>query len=176
MIFLRIGFLATYFLIERYGRREGIRSIGVGIMFVAGFVTLLQLVLAYDGAPPTAELSSALSLALGHASRPAFASLLAYGVSQTINVYLYIYLKERMQVWRGAIWIRANIANALAQVVDSAIFFTVAFWGVVAPSNVWDIVITGFVIKVVYMMLASPLLYFNHVEEDGSGYVSVTVQ
>lgn len=168
-------FLATYFLIERYGRREGIRSIGIGIMFVVGFTIFLQLVVGLDSAPGANAFGNALSAALNPASRLAFASLLAYAVSQYLNVQLYSYLKEHMEAIRGAIWIRANISNMLAQAVDSAIFFTVAFWGVVPPGNIWEVLLTGFVIKVVYILLASPLLYFNHIEEEAGGYVSVTV-
>ena len=55
--------------------------------------------------------------------------------------------------------------------LDSTVFFFVAFWGVVAPENIWDIILTGYLIKVFYMMLVSPLLFFNRVEEEeGAGY------
>ena len=61
--------------------------------------------------------------------------------------------------------------------MDSIVFFTVAFWGVVLPANFLDIVLTGLTIKIVYMMLASPLLYLNKVEEEeGKEYSTVVVR
>ena len=174
-IFYASVFLATYFLIERYGRREGIRSIGIGILGVVFFSAFLLLTVMYVGSPSTAALNEAMATAFAPLSRLAIASLLGYAISQTFNVYFYLYLKERMG--RGRLWLRANICNIAAQALDSVIFFTVAFWGVVAPANILDILLTGFAVKVVFMMLASPLLYLNTMEEDGeSGYTSVTLR
>ena len=173
-IFYASVFLATYFMIERYGKREGIRSIWIGVIFVFFFAVLTQLAIAFVGSPSTAALNNALSTAFSGSLRLAFASLFAYIFSQSFNVYLYIQLKERFAHWQ--VWVRANVANAAAQIVDSIAFFIIAFWGVVAPSNVWDVLITGYVVKVVYMMLASPLLYVNNVEEEVEEAVFTTVK
>ncbi len=174
-IFYASVFLATYFLIERYGKREGIRSIWIGLVGVLLFSILLWLTTLYIPSASTAVLSAALETAFAPLSRLAFASVLAYIISQTLNVYLYIYLKQKFN--GGKLWLRANLANLAAQAVDSVIFFTVAFWGVIAPTNIHDVIITGFVIKVLFMMVASPLLYLNTIEEDHeSEYTSLTVR
>ena len=174
-VFYASIFLATYFLIERYGRREGIRSIWVGIGGLLFFSVLVQLTLFLTSAPSTTGFSDALSVALSPVSRLALASLLGYVAGQTVNVYLYVRLKERFAGKR--LWLRANISNAAAQAVDSAIFFMVAFWGVITPDNLTELVLTGFVIKVVFMMAAAPLLYLNRIEEEeGDGYASLTLR
>lgn len=162
-IFYASVFLATYFLIERYGKREGIRSIWIGILCVVCFSVLLYISIALQGASSTATLSGALTIAFSSSAWIAMASLIAYAISQVINVYLYIYLKSAFA--NRHIWLRANACNALAQIADSIIFFTIAFWGVVAPSNIGEIMITGYVIKVVFMMIASTTLYYNEFEE-----------
>lgn len=163
-IFYASVFLATYFLIERYGKREGVRSIWIGIIAVVFFSVLARITTVLFGSASTDGLNAAISLTFAPVLRLAFASLLAYALSQSFNIYLYIYLKEQ---WRGArLWLRANISNILAQVVDSTVFFTVAFAGVVPLASVWEVLATGFVIKVVFMMLASPLLYLNTIEQE----------
>jgi uncharacterized integral membrane protein (TIGR00697 family) len=175
-IFYASVFLATYFIIERYGRREGVYSMWVGIAAVMFFSAFISLTVALIGAPDTGPISNALSVAYAPVSRLALASLCAYVLSQSLNVYLYLRLKDRM---RGKyLWVRANVANFVAQILDSAIFFTVAFWGTVSPVNIWDILLTGFVIKVVFMLLTSPLLYLNTLEEfdDGSGSVAIVLR
>jgi len=171
-IFYASIFLATYFLIERYGKREGIRSIWIGVIGVVFFSVLLGLALLYASSPSTVTLSEALTTAFAPFSRLALASLVGYAASQTLNVYLYLYLKQRFN--NGRLWLRANIANASAQLLDSLIFFTVAFWGIVPLANVQEVMVTGFVIKVVFMMAAAPLLYMNRVEEgEDAGYASI---
>src|SRR3989344_1683404 len=174
-IFYASVFLATYFLIERYGRREGIRSIFIGIVAVVFFSLLARVTSALIGSGATAQLDDALSVAFDPLLRLTFASLLAYAISQSCNVYLYIYLKERLQ---GAhVWLRANVTNVVAQLLDSTVFFLVAFLGTVPFASVWEVLLTGFVIKVVFMMLASPLLYLNRVEEeDDEGQAIIAIR
>jgi uncharacterized integral membrane protein (TIGR00697 family) len=172
-IFYASVFLATYFLIERYGKLEGLRSIWIGIISVVFFTFLVYLSIALIGSPQTASLNSALSAAFNPVTRIALASLVAYFFSQTVNVYTYTFFKER---WKGAhLWLRANIANAIAQVVDSIIFFTIAFAGTVDRMDVLGILATGFLLKVIYMMCATPLLYLNKMEEEEAGHTTTIV-
>jgi uncharacterized integral membrane protein (TIGR00697 family) len=174
-IFYASVFLATYFLIERYGRREGIRSIWIGVIAVVFFSLLARLTSALTGSGATAELDAALSVAFDPLLRLTFASLLAYAISQTCNVYLYIYLKERLKGAR--VWLRANATNIVAQLIDSTVFFLVAFLGTVPFANVWEVLLTGFVIKVIFMLAAAPLLYLNRVEEeDGEGQAVIAIR
>ncbi len=166
-------FLATYFLIERYSKREGLRSVWVGVVGIIFFSILLELVIALHGSPATSNLNAVLAVAFAPASRLALASLCGYILAQTLNVYLYIRLKERWGHQR--LWMRANISNVIAQALDSIVFFAIAFWGVVPPGNVGEIILTGFVIKIVFMMIAAPLLYLNRVEEEKDDEYSVVI-
>jgi uncharacterized integral membrane protein (TIGR00697 family) len=173
-IFYASVFLATYFLIERYGRKEGIRSIWIGVICVVFFSILLRISLAFVAAPNTLALGDALSAALSPSLRLAIASLFAYILSQNLNVYLYTYLKELLA--RKYLWLRVNLSNLLAQLVDSLVFFFIAFWGVVAPPDIWGIVLTGYIIKVVFVMCASSTLYLNKIqEEEDKDHSSVTL-
>lgn len=172
-IFYASVFLATYFLIERYGKREGIRSIWIGGIAVLFFTVLARLTTALIGTPETATLSSALDVAFSPLLRITFASLLAYAISQTLNVHLYCYLMERLNGSHR--WLRANATNAAAQFVDSVVFFLIAFAGVVPLREVIEVLLVGFSIKVVFMMVAAPLLRLNRFEEveDDSATIAI---
>jgi hypothetical protein len=167
-------FLATYFLIERYGRRAGMRAVWWGVAAVVSFLALAELSVAFVGSGQTGSFDAALFSIFDRAPRIALASLVAYVASQSLNVYLYAYLKRRLD--GGRLWLRANIANALAQVLDSAVFFSIAFIGVVPPPHVFDIIVTGYVIKTCFIAVAAPLLYFNTVEEEEGDTASVTIR
>lgn len=174
-IFYASAFLATYFLIERFGKREGIRSIWVGALCVTIFTLLVRLSVQLAGSADTDALNQALSIAFNPLPRIAFASITAYIASQSINVYLYIYLRKKMD--NKHLWLRANTSNAVAQAVDSVIFFSLAFFGTSSFANIWDIILTGFSLKVGFMMLAAPLLRLNRIqeEEEEGKYISVTL-
>jgi queuosine precursor transporter len=169
-IFYASIFLASYFLIERMGKREGIISIWISVVGVAFTFIFIQGTVALVGSPETAAYNAALDATYAPLSRLTAASLVGYIISQNFNVHFYAYLKQRL---RGArIWLRANLSNAIAQALDSAIFFTIAFWGVVPPANMIDIILTGFLIKIVFVAATSPLLYLNTVEREDEGDVS----
>lgn len=177
-VFYASIFLATYFLIERYGKREGIRSIWIGVAGVVAFSLLLQVILALTSVGETAAVSNLYSAAFASAPRLAFASLLAYIAAQSFNVFFYTFLKKHLEVGHlRRLWLRVNVSNVFAQAIDSVVFFTIAFWGVVAPGDIWEVLLTGFVIKVGFVMLFSPLLYLNRVEEENyRGYASLTLR
>jgi queuosine precursor transporter len=163
-IFYASVFLATYFLIERYGKREGIHAIWVGTIGMVFFMVLARLSIMFTGSDSTAQFNEALHLSLAPAFRIAVASVIAFLVSQTINVLMYNYLKANME--HIGLWLRANATNLLAQIVDSVIFFTIAFAGVVGEPDLVDVILTGLTIKVLFMAAAAPLLYLNGYEED----------
>src|ERR1700722_12511648 len=112
-IFYASVFLATYFLIERFGRREGIYSIWVGVAAVLFFSIFVQITIALIGSQTTAPLNDALTTVYGSSLRIAFASLVAYMCSQNLNVRLYLLLKKRFH--GRHLWLRANISNAVSQ-------------------------------------------------------------
>jgi queuosine precursor transporter len=175
-VFYAAVFLATYFIIERFGRREGIHSIWVGFIVVLFFSVSVRLVLALSGSDATALLNTALEVALAPVPRLTIASLVAYAVSQTVNVYLYLYLKEEFS--ERYLWLRANVANFLAQLLDSVVFFTIAFWGMLSLPEVMEAIRMGLLIKIVFMAVASPLLYLNkeREERDLAGKVTLTLK
>jgi uncharacterized integral membrane protein (TIGR00697 family) len=69
----------------------------------------------------------AFPIILGQSWRLMLAGIIAYGVSQTLNVLLFSRLRSSMG---KMIAVRAAIAGALSQIVDTLIFITVAFYGV----------------------------------------------
>ncbi len=173
-IFYASVFLATYFLIERYGKREGLRSIWIGTIGVVFFFLLVKVTVALQGSGDTTTLDNALSTAFGPASRVAIASIIAYILSQNLNVRFYIFLKNRLG--SRHLWLRANISNLVAQILDSTIFFLIAFWNVVLPENIVEIIVVSLVLKVAFMMLTAPLLYLNTIEyEESKKSSSITI-
>src|SRR6185295_9085265 len=74
-IFYASVFLATYFLIERYGRREGLYSIWVGVVAVVFFSILARLTALLVGTEMTATLNDAVAIAFSPLPRLALASL-----------------------------------------------------------------------------------------------------
>lgn len=105
-----------------------------------GFVPLilsLLLSLLVLGLPASHEMQperlAAFEMMMSATPRIWLGGILAYGVSQFLNVTIFTRLKAR----EGSrlLWLRAGIASILSQVVDTLIFITVAFYGVFPIAN-----------------------------------------
>ena len=79
------------------------------------------------------ENRDAIQLVLGGTWRIWLGGIVAYGVSQTLNVTIFAALKGR----EGSrlLWLRAGAASVLSQIVDTLLFVTIAFYGVFPIAN-----------------------------------------
>ena len=83
------------------------------------------------------------------------AGIVAYGVSQTLNVTIFSALKGR----EGGrlLWLRAGTASALSQVVDTLLFVGIAFYGVFP---IGQLLLGQMLSKVVLsVVMVPPLIY-----------------
>ena len=84
-----------------------------------------------------------------------FASMAAYAVSQTWDVWMF----HKMGKLTGGKhkWIRNNVSTMTSQLFDTAIFITIAFAGQV-PNLLWMIV-SQYIIKLIIAALDTPFFY-----------------
>jgi uncharacterized integral membrane protein (TIGR00697 family) len=113
---------------ELYGQATANRLVRFG--FIPLIVSMLLLSLVIHVVPPAPFWGDqdAFARLLGQGARMQFAGLCSYGISQTLNVYLF----SKLAGGRGKLLIvRAWIASLLSQVVDTVIFITISFYGTV---------------------------------------------
>ena len=112
---------------ELHGRDVANRLVRFGFIPLITAIALIQIVLALPTDPGMYEpAKQAFPIILSQGARLMFAGIIAYGVSQFLNVYIF----SRLANMKGALLtLRAAIASALSQIVDTAIFITIAFYG-----------------------------------------------
>ncbi len=159
-VFYASVFFATYLLLEHGKREDGERAIWIGVAAVAFFFVLMKGALYLTSIPETAEVSALMDQVLALAPRVAIASVAAYIVAQYANVTLYTawYEPDGGVHW----WLRAMSVMMAAQLIDSLIFFTVAFVGKVPTDVVLQSIIVGYVIKILIGAVSTPLIYESH--------------
>ncbi len=158
-IFYAMVFFAGQLLVEHYGKEEGKKSVWLGLAAVIFFVAIGQLTVRYTGIPEAADASAAIATLFKFTPRLALASMLAYLCAQSINVRLYSYLRGRSI---SRIWLRSLLSTAAGQLVDSGIFFTVAFAGVLPISVFFETMLVGWAVKCALGALSVPFLYSSY--------------
>lgn len=129
------GIFAFLFLViissaiaELFGQERANQLVRFG--FVPLIVSMFLLWIVINKVPPANFWSKqdAFALILGQVMRMQFAGLISYGTSQTLNVYLF----SRIAGGQGkALVLRAWIASLLSQIVDTILFITISFYGVI---------------------------------------------
>jgi len=113
---------------ELHGRQIANRLVLVGFVPLIVSILLSIVVRALPASPEMAPANrDAIQLVLGGTWRIWLGGIIAYGVSQTLNVTIFAALKGR----EGSrlLWLRAAAASVLSQIVDTLLFVTIAFAG-----------------------------------------------
>ena len=89
--------------------------------------------------------------------RIAVASLVAYFISQNIDVTIFTYLKEKFhRQW----WIRNSASTVVSQTLDSFVFFFIAFYGVIPTNQLVTLSVGALGVKVFMSIVDTPFFYY----------------
>ena len=160
-----LTFLASDCYTELYGREAA--QVLVNVAFAMNFL-VLALVWSTILAPAasTSIDPAAFELVLGASTNIVAGSLLAYVVSQNLDVVIFDRLREA--TGGEALWLRNVTSTATSQLVDTVIFVSVAFWIVprtvgIGPrppaAVVVSLVVGQYVLKLLIALLDTPFVY-----------------
>ncbi len=136
---------------ELHGSAVANRLVRYGFIPLILSAILIQLVIALPSASFWNQ-QDAFSGILGQGSRMMVAGLISYGISQTLNVALF----DRLKGGTGnMVWLRGMIAAVASQIVDTGIFLTIAFVGVLP---LMPLLISGVTAKVILSIIMVPPL------------------
>lgn len=140
---------------ELHGRRIANQLVLIGFVPLLASLALTLLVLAVpadEHMPP--ERLAAFNTMMLATPRIWMGGIVAYGISQLLNVTIFSRLKRE---GGKLLWLRAGVAGVLSQIVDTLIFITVAFYGVFPIA---DLLVGQMIAKVVLsIVLVPPLIY-----------------
>jgi hypothetical protein len=114
---------------ELHGRTIANRLVQIGFVPLIASIILAVIVLAVPASPDMEPARrDAFQLMMSGTPRIWLGGIIAYGVSQTLNVTIFSWLKGREG--QSLLWLRAGIASVLSQIVDTLLFVSIAFLGV----------------------------------------------
>lgn len=94
---------------------------------------------------------------LGFTPRLLLASFIAYLIGEFLNSFVLAKLKLRTE--GRLLWLRTISSTIIGQGADSAVFISIAFWGVFPGLAIGQAILSQWLFKVVYETLATPLTY-----------------
>ena len=151
-----LTFLSTGIIGEIWGKQEANDCVKIGIIVQLIFLALGYLSLAIPPQEASESLQQSLTVVLNQGLRMTLASLGAFSVSQFLDVFLFHKLKESCNGKKK--WLRNNLSTMTSQLVDTLIFITIAFYGVV--DHLPAMVLGQYVIKLLLALGDTPFFYF----------------
>ena len=146
-------FLTTDILTEKYGKNSTYNATKISFMTMAIFALLMYIFLQYK--PSKIDFSQdALVTIFSYVPRVTAGSLLAYYISQRCDAFLYSKLKAKY----NKVWISNNVSTMISQIVDTLIFVTIAFVGIMNYTEIIDLIITMILFKWIIALLDTPFM------------------
>jgi uncharacterized integral membrane protein (TIGR00697 family) len=137
---------------ETFGK-QGARKV-IFVAFVANLLLAAYIQFAVI-LPPASfyQGQEAFSAALGNTPRIVFASLVAYLLSSLVDAEIFAFWKSFI---RGPKWARVLISNTISTGIDSIVFITLAFYGLMP---VWALIKGQYLVKMAVTVGSLPLIY-----------------
>lgn len=151
-------FLSTDIISEHWGKKKALKVIWMGFAAQILLLIISQLILLANVSNMSIQLNEALKIVFGFTPRIVFGSLIAYVISQNWDVWLFYKLKKKTH--NKQIWLRNNASTISSQLIDSSIFITIAFYGIVP--NILIFIISAWLLKILVALLDTPFIYLSY--------------
>ena len=153
-----ITFLITDIISEVYGAKKANQIVTAGIfasVFSLLIIYLAVVVPATDASPISDEVFTSV---FGKSALAVVASMMAYLAAQYIDIYIFHFWKK---VTKGKmLWVRNNFSTFSSQFIDTfSVLFLLCSFKVLPWEIFTELLISGFLFKVLIAALDTPLLY-----------------
>lgn len=143
-------------LTEVYGYKASRKIIWSGLF--ANVIMALSYFFAQKLSPaPFWPHQAAFEVILGVVPRIVLASMIGYFVGEFCNSYVLSKLKVIMK--GKMLWVRTISSTAVGEGVDTLLFVTIGFLGVIPTVSLLSVILFSYLFKVFYEILATPLTY-----------------
>jgi len=157
------SFLVTDILSEKYGKKEAQKAVWIGFFSVISMTVLMWLALRFMpiNEAMSQETYKSLTSIFSFMPRIVLASLSAYLLSQLHDVWAFHFWKVKLK--ERHLWFRNNMSTMFSQLIDSAVFTVVAFWGVYSTEVLIEIGATTYLLKWLVAAADTPFVYLSRV-------------
>lgn len=156
ILFFPISYLINDVLTEVYGYARSRRVVWMGFAAMAYASLMCWVVLALPAAPGWAH-QAAYETVYGSTPRIVLGSLVAFWAGELVNSYVL----ARMKVATAGrhLWARTIGSTAVGEVVDTALFYPIAFLGVWSPELLLAVMAGNYAMKVGWEVVMTPVTY-----------------
>ncbi|WP_027129228.1 queuosine precursor transporter [Fusobacterium perfoetens] len=155
------GFLVTDILAENYGKKSAQKAVQIGFFSLIVTSIIMKIAVLFVPLEEGIVMFESVKQIFDFMPRLMIASLLAYFISQSHDIWAYEFWKKKYSSTKH-IWIRNNASTLVSQFIDNLVFTIVAFYGVYPFEVLKEIFIATYVIKFIVAISDTPFVYIAH--------------
>ena len=157
VLFFPISYLFGDILTEVYGYARDRRVVWAGFGALAFASLMSTVIIALPVAPGGTEQQGALEMIFGNTPRIALGSIVAFLCGSFVNSYVV----AKMKLWTSGRWLWTRIIGSTlcGELVDSALFYGIAFYGLWPNDRLIEVTIVQYFAKSGWEIIATPLTY-----------------
>lgn len=159
ILFFPISYFFGDILTEVYGYAYDRRAVWAGFAALAFAAIMAQIVIALPVAPGSymAHYQQGMETVFGNSWRVVLASMTAFWFGSFANSYVL----AKMKVWTQGrfLWLRTIGSTAVGELIDSSLFYVLAFYGIWPINEVVAVALAQYILKTSWEILATPLTY-----------------
>jgi uncharacterized integral membrane protein (TIGR00697 family) len=159
VLFFPISYIFGDILTEVYGYGRDRRVVwaGFGALAFASFMAWVVISLPPAASEFMKTYQASLEAVFGNSWRIAIGSMIAFWCGSFANSYVL----AKMKLWtRGRwLWTRTIGSTIAGELIDSALFYFIAFYGIWATPDIAKIAIAQYVLKTSWEVVMTPVTY-----------------
>ncbi len=159
ILFFPISYFFGDILTEVYGYAHDRRAVWCGFAALLFAALMSSIVVALEPAKGdyNTALQSGLEIVFGNTWRIVAGSMLAFWAGSLVNAFVLAKLK----IWTQGrhLWMRTIGSTAVGELVDSSLFYFIAFYAIWPLEQVIQVAMVQYILKTSWEILATPLTY-----------------
>ena len=157
VLFFPISYFFGDILTEVYGYGRDRRAVWSGFAALAFAAFMAYVIVELPVADFWKDNQPAVESIFGNTPRIVLGSIIAFWCGSFVNSYVL----AKMKIWTAGryLWTRTIGSTACGELVDSVLFYFIAFYGKWPMKQLIAVTITQYVLKTSWEILATPLTY-----------------
>ena len=160
ILFFPIAYFFGDILTEVYGYAYDRRAVWAGFTALIFAAIMAQIVIALPIAPSSymSNYQQGLETVFANSWRIALASMFAFWCGSFANAYTLA--KIKILTNGRFLWIRTIGSTAVGELIDSSLFYMLAFYGIWPFNEILLVAFAQYILKTTWEILATPLTYW----------------
>ncbi|KKQ62215.1 MAG: hypothetical protein US81_C0001G0006 [Parcubacteria group bacterium GW2011_GWE2_38_18] len=149
-------------VIEVYGKKRAKSLVYSGLIVIILLILYTLLVVKLPASSRFA-MSQSYNDVFSLSIRISIASIIAFIISELIDITVFAKLRSKI---KGALWLRNNLSNFIAQLFDTTIFYLLAFYDLNQPflfnlSFLAGLIFSYWLVKCLFSIIETPFVYWG---------------